>query len=376
MKAPITWLASLLIAGFASHTFAQTVVRITGAQAFRGVTHTAITHILTPGFTYGYQNAALGFANAAIFTGSVNGVPVIIKTSWTGSTAGIRAVSQSQFVNFLPNSTLQSTGGTSGAGTATEGAVPDVAATDSNQSSTIYTNPKLVDKIVGVAPYVWIANNGAPAGLNNITPQLAQALWGNGSTPLALFTGSSSDEGTLVFALGRDPDSGARLITLAEAGIGANATVVQYQATITGSAVTSHRPWPAETVGGVHYVEGNSGYGSFSALANVMTKTTSAGIGGYYISYFPVPDAATAVSGGAKLLSYNGVPYSLAAVQSGQYTDWGYEHLMYRTSLTGPAKTVADALANQLLITDATILLSSMRVSRPTDGGLVTALYY
>jgi hypothetical protein len=376
VKPLTTFVVSLVTLALATVASAQTVLRITGAQAFRGVTHTAVTHILEPGFSYGYQGTALNLANAAIFTGSVNGAPVIIKTSWSGSTAGIRTVSQSQSVNFLPNSTAQSTGGTGGAPAASEAAIPDVAATDSNQSSTLYTSPKLVDKIVGVAPYVWVTNTGAPATLSNITPQLAQVLWGNGSAPLALFTGLSSDEGTLVFATGRDPDSGARLIAFAEAGIGVNATVVQYQATITGAAITSHKPWPAETVGGVAYVEGNSGYDSFSALASVMTKTTLAGIGGYYISYFPVPDAANAVAGGAKLLSYNGVSYSLEAVQSGQYTNWGYEHLMYRSSLTAIAKTIADALANQLLSTDATILLGSMRVSRPTDGGLVTALYY
>src|SRR3954470_22478546 len=70
-------------------------LRITGAQAFRGVTHTAIGNILSAGYTYGFQGSGLASANAAIFTGRVGTQPVIIKTAWTGSTAGVRTVAGS-----------------------------------------------------------------------------------------------------------------------------------------------------------------------------------------------------------------------------------------------------------------------------------------
>src|SRR4051812_25586211 len=84
---------------------AQTIVRITGSTAYRGATHTAITHIFAAGFTYGYTGATLSGAGQAIFTGTVGGNPVIIKTSWSGSTGGVQTVAKNINVNFLPNST-------------------------------------------------------------------------------------------------------------------------------------------------------------------------------------------------------------------------------------------------------------------------------
>jgi hypothetical protein len=45
---------------------------------------------------------------------------------------------------------------------------------------------------------------------------------------------------------------------------------------------------------------------------------------------------------------------------------------MYKNSLTGVKKTVADTLATQIETVDAPIKLSEMRVIRLSDGGLVT----
>lgn len=301
----------------------------------------------------------------------------IIKTSWSGAVGGVQTVSQSLNVNYLPDSTTQTTGGSSGAATGTEAGVPDVAMTDNYQSSTPFTTPILTDTVVGIVPFKWVANNGAPAGLTNVTPQLAQVVWGNGSSALSLFTGQNADESVNIFAIGRDPDSGTRLTAFAESGIGVASGVIQYQPTISGTAVTSQIPWPISTVNGITFAEGNGGYASGGTLAGVMRNTSLAGIGGYYVTYLGLADATTATAatgtgaGPAKELTYNGVPYSLTAVQEGQYTFWGYEHLMYKTTLAGVKKTVADTLANQIINVDSPILLSSMRVSRQTDGGLV-----
>jgi hypothetical protein len=86
-------------------------------------------------------------------------------------------------------------------------------------------------------------------------------------------------------------------------------------------------------------------------------------------------DANTAIGGGAKELTYNGVLYSLDNVKNGLYTFWCYEHLMYKKTLTGVKKTVADTLANQIDTVDAPIKRSDMRVSREADGGLVTTKF-
>src|SRR5271170_6949134 len=117
MKAPKILFASLLALSTAGVSQATTVVHITGSTAFRSAVHTAITNILQPGFTYAYSGTSFTGASQAIFTGTAitNSIPVVIKTSWSGSLAGIETVSQavaSTVGTFLTNSTLQSPGGT------------------------------------------------------------------------------------------------------------------------------------------------------------------------------------------------------------------------------------------------------------------------
>ena len=81
------------------------------------------------------------------------------------------------------------------------------------------------------------------------------------------------------------------------------------------------------------------------------------------------------ITSGAREIKYNGVAFSTTALQEGQYTFWGYEHLMYKPTLVGDGKTVADILANQIITADASILLSTMRCNRQTDGGQVAPTY-
>jgi hypothetical protein len=355
---------------------AQTKVYITGSTAFRGPTHNAIKNILGAGVTYGFTGTSFTGASQAIFEGSVNGSPVIVKTSWSGSVAGIQTVSNGLPIsNFLTDATPRSTGGTGSATTNNESAVPDIAMADNYQNVTPFNATTLVDVPVGVVPFKWVANAGAPAALSNITPQLAQALFLNGSLSLALFTNSSADEGLKVFAVGRDPDSGTRVTTFAESGIGVNTQVVQYQPTVSGTKVTSQIPWPQSTVNGITFPEGDGGFSSGGQLVNVMNKTTFADLNGYYISYMGLGDATNAIGQGAKELSYNGVLYSDAAVKQGTYTFWGYEHLMYKSTLAVDKKAVATALATQIDTVDSPVLRSQMRVQRLSDGGLVTPTF-
>ena len=150
-----------------------------------------------------------------------------------------------------------------------------------------------------------------------------------------------------------------------------NSTVVQWQPSVGSGVVTGHARFPATTINGIPVPLGNGGYKSGSDLVTTMQATTAA-LTGYYVSYMGTSDAASAIGGGAKALTYNGVSYSLDNVKNGLYTFWGYEHLMYKSTLTGVQKTVADTLANQIDTVDAPIKRSDMRVSRLADGGLVT----
>ena len=355
---------------------AQTVVTITGSTAFRSATHNAIKNVLTSSGTpsIAHTGASLSSASQAIFKGSIAGNQVIIKTGWSGSVAGVQTVSKGIAVNFLSNTVIVDGATTPSVATGTESLVPDVAMSDTFQSATPFTSPVLNDQTVGVIAFKWVASKGSPAGLSNMTQQLAQALYGNGSLPLAFFTGTTADKTATVFATGRDPLSGTRLTAFAESGVGVAATVVQYKPTITSGAVTSHVVWPAETVNAIAFAEGNSGYTSGSSLVTTMQATTSA-IGGYYVSYMGVSDADSAIAGGAVELNWNGVQYSLSNVKEGKYTFWGYQHLMYQSTLAGTKKTVADAIANQIKNVDSPILLSDMKVERPADGGLIAPRY-
>ncbi len=234
MKSIKTLLAGLLALSAAGIAHAQTVVHLTGSTAFRASTVIAITHILQPGFTYAYVGSSFTGANQQIFTGHTitNNISVIIKTSWSGSVGGVQTVSQQLPIStWLTNSTSQSTGGTSiatGSAIYDSPAVPEVCMSDGFQSSTPYPSPALIETTVGVVPFMFVRSAGAPAGLTNITPQLAQNLWLNGTNSLALFTGSSSDQGTIVYATGRNADSGTRLTAFAETGVGVFTSVVQY----------------------------------------------------------------------------------------------------------------------------------------------------
>jgi hypothetical protein len=355
---------------------AQTVVTITGSTAFRSSTHNAIKNLLTASGTPSvtHTGSSLSSASQAIFKGSISGTEVIIKTGWSGSVAGVQTVSQATAVNFLPNSVIVNGTTTTGASTGTESLIPDVAMSDTFQSATPFTTPTLNSQTVGVIAFKWVASKGSPAGLTNMTQQLAQALFGNGSLALALFTGNSADQTSTVFATGRDPLSGTRLTTFAESGVGVASTVVQYKPTVASGAVTSQSVWPAETVNGIAFDQGNGGYTSGSSLVTALQATTS-GIGGYYVSYMGVSDADSAITGGAIELTWNGIQYSLENVKQGKYTFWGYQHLMYQSTLTGTKKTVADAIATQIKNVDSPILLSDMKVERQADGGLIAPKY-
>jgi hypothetical protein len=395
MKAPKVLFASLLALSTAGVAQAQTVIHITGSTAFRNATVSAITNILQPGFTFAYSGTSFTGANQAIFTGTAitNGISVIIKTSWSGAAGGVQTVVQQlPIATWLTNTTAQSTGGTPSAPAVYDPpAPPEVSMDDGIQATTPLPNtssPVLTVQNVGAVTFKFIKNVGAPAGLTNMTPLMAQALWANGSLPLSMWTGNTNDASTIVYATGRDPDSGTRKVTFLETGIQnyvtgvTPSTVLQYEPTNASGvvnranpgAITGQTPWPVDTVDGVEFALGDAGYSSGGDLAQAM-KTSSPFI---YVTYLGLSDSATAITGGATALAWNGIEYTDAAIQNGQYTFWAYEQLGYlptygTTSANG--KAVADSLAQEIINVDAALageLLSTMNVTRTQEGGPVT----
>jgi len=361
----------------ASVAQATVVVHFTGSTAYRGAFTNAILHSMTSGSAawIGKDNTvALNGATTAIFRGLIGGTDTIIKTSFNGSVGGILTVTKNVALNFLDTTATPMaavsiaagnviTGGTYiGTAGTYEVVAPEVAMSDVYQGSTAYKTPTLTtDKIVGIVPFQWVVSADGTNSISNMTPQLAQSQWGGfGTLPLSLYTGNPADSVTTVYATGRDNDSGTRLTAFAESGVGVASSIQQYDPS-TGN------PYPAQTLYGIDFMDvGQGGESSGGTLAGKM----GAHSGTIYVSYFSTGDATTAAGVGAKKLTYNGFAYSAAAVAEGQYTFWGYEHLMYKTTDAG-IKGAANKIADQLTTTDGTVLVGSMHVSRASDGGVV-----
>lgn len=396
----------IALAAFQTAADAATyTLTITGSTAFRPSTQKAICNVLTnpvavyAKLTNGVIDAAgsvgLNNCDRSIITGTIGADTIIVKSSWSGAVGGVQTVSNGLAVTTLPESTLTSATAASGAGANASGGarittgtldsnvIPDVAMTDNYQISTNFNSTPLTDILVGIVPFKWIVSNpgtGNPAPFTNITTQQANNLFGAGSLSLAVFTGLAADEGVKVYAQGRDPDSGTRLSAFAETGFGVFSAANQKQALPLASdgttPVTGYQPFPGGTVNGILVDDGDNGYFSGSALATSMGRPTDR-TSGYSVTYVSTGDASTAIGLGAKELAYNGVTLgsNTDLVRNGQYTFWAYEHLMYKTTLDTNLKNVANIIANRIINNDATVLLSSMRVERATDGAKVTTKY-
>jgi hypothetical protein len=250
--------------------------------------------------------------------------------------------------------------------------------------------------IVGVVTFRWTASENFPG--TNMTPQIAQYLYTNvGVAPLSLWTGNSADASKVVYAAGRDPDSGTRATAFAESGIGIFSSVQQWQPiNVSAGSIGDIQLYPAETVNGITYPQGQGGESSGSSLRAFLTNTLSATAAGeyngattgYLVAYLGVSDSNGVISGqvapngNAVGLTYNGVAFSQTAVEQGQYTFWGYEHLgrvgnLDNNNTSGGKLFFANQLVAGLLgSSDATlspnVKFGNMAVSRSADGGNVS----
>jgi len=410
VKTSKLFLASLFALAAVQIASAQIEIRITGSTAFRGAVHTAIGNILQPGFTVGWVGTGtLNGAPEAIWKGTTitGAVNVIIKTAWSGSVGGVFSLTTGRGIpdagatpaitaGFLVDSTATSVlPGTSNVPATFESPVapaaldkagfPNVGMSDSFQGSTPYKTPVLASSTageqVGVIPFQWAKNVGAPATLTNVTNQLATAILVNGNIPLSQFTGNAADATTNIYVTGRNNDSGTRLDAFAESGFGINNPPLQVDPTQAGADHITSGAWVAAAGGVVYYNPGTNGRSSGGQVAGDLNATGSQGVlagNGSLISYLGVNDAAT-VNGGANTLLYNGVAYSPDTVANGQYSFWAYEHLFLAPTFTGvaansPYRTVVNALAARIANFDAGvsgIALGAMNVARQVEGGVI-----
>ncbi len=381
MKITKSLVLAAAVVGSAAVGNAQTVIDITGSTAGRAAVHSAIRTTLGGAACTFVVNTGNNLANTpkAIFKGNLGTNPVIVRTSWSGSAAGVRDVAANNASVYLPktnidtvalnNTTLNLANANT---TNVEQGVAEIAFSDVFQSSTIYSTPVLADVTPGIIPFKFYASADAPAGITNLTAQTARQAWGTGFIRQDYLTGNPADTNDFVYFTGRDPESGTRITAMAEIGFGVFGSVQQYQPTTNATQVTDAVLWPTGT-----YSEGNGGFTSGGTVKAVMEKNGFVNDFGL-ISYL----GSTDWSSTAKELAYNGNYYSSNNVVYGKYTFWGYLHQMGHQGVVGtlaPASVIKSFFTNlqTSVAADTTWLVqvAAMKVTRSSDGGLVQPLY-
>jgi len=333
---------------------AQVEIRITGSTAFRGTTYAAIRNLY--GANLGGQNPAHDASgkNQVTFAGTIPALfgtqTVTVRTSYSGSVEGIQSLVLGNNETFLASSNAGDT--TTVAGPA------DIAFSDVFQSTTDFVSPVLSDAKVGIVCFAWVRSVVTPPAVNNMTHQLAQQFLATGDLPIGQFTGDLSQTQD-IYLVGRNKLSGTRITTQADCGYGGNADAQLWQLDGTGGTV------------GTTFVQstGFTSGGNAAAVLKVATATNPS------LSYLGIGDA-NGVNGGANLLTFNGVPFSVSNVWNGNYSFWAYEHAFLKPSVgANPKKFVNDpaglkaAIDAILQTSTANTALSKMKVARNADGG-------
>ena len=368
MKHVTKLLGAGLLASLATSAFALTIpagwnsttgdFRITGATAFRAAVNAAIPTVIT------VTDAANNGSGQGIWVGKLksdNTTVVVIRTSFTGSIAGVDALVNSTPVSFLKTTATN-------ASLVTENLTANAAFSDASQASAALVqgnlaSPSLSDTAAGVIVFRWVASPGS--GLTNATNYALVASL-NAVGKVGLFTGadlSTAPGNVPVYVIGRDKSSGTRVSAFSVTGFGVASTPLQFSVTA----------GVADLFNGT----GESGYSSGGlvatavATANPLSLTFNAGNPGYFVGYLGEADATTAIGLGAVPLTYNGVAYSRANTAHGAYGFWAVEHLFDKGSLSGGAATAkTDLLAKlpaAIVTADAGVPIGDMQVDRANE---------
>ena len=398
--------------GFAAAAQAQTVINITGATAFRSAAHAAImaafneSGALGTTWNYAHNNTTGngGKAGRAIYKGTFPGITgtTVIRTSWTGSVEGVRALTKPTLIpeTYLTDSSanLAAAGENTGKSATETSTVHAFAFADMAQAAApaAYALPKLSGGPVGVIAFAPVINKDADASITNITINQFRRLVSSGTIPLSMLTGNASSNGT-VYNVSRNDGSGTRVIHLAEIGHGQANLIKGYL--LTGSASLNTPvlcPTTADT--GTYpntavsndfstvSILGNGGYTSGGTIAGWMKLASSGNFN--IVSWVGTSDAVTAYNSGSggRVLAYNGekldgvaagaiTSADKAKIALGKYSAWSFENLFYVGTLaTGSAKkTVYNKLVSVIPanLSSAGVALTDMTVTRTTDGGMI-----
>ncbi len=366
--------AGLIAVGLASAAHANTIVTLTGSTAFRAVVYTACK---SPGVVF--ASAASGApadpkvvsatdansANDIVYEGYIQNPDTTytlydLVCEFTGSEAGIASVSglstlanDTPFGNNGPHSPIPGvppTYLTQASSWLTKGAagnIPtDLSFADTSQAVSLTkkvsgTGTDLVGYgVVGIVPFMWMkGKNSAPTTpswghLVNLTHPAAHLALSGAQVP-RLFTGNTNDPDTdTVIVIGRNKGSGTRVNQLLDCAYGLTVQVDQYaiNSTYTGNGVLTQNGVIAYTDANIFEV-GNDGFDSGGSVGSCL-KCDGKGSTFIPIGFLGISDAiglpihtGGAASGGAVVLTLDGVTESNGAVENAQYTAWGHENL-------------------------------------------------
>jgi hypothetical protein len=452
--------AGSLAAGLASLASASTVdIYVSGSTAYRSQTVTAEESIAQAGLTGGAVIATADNGTAGVTSDGISSIrgmdahgnAIVFHNHFTGSVAGMCDLGNANTtLTFISDASTPNIGSANTTSVATdttnfpEISMCDCAYTDAVQVLSgpgVNTAGKNAAKaITAAAPVDGGTLNGGPGGyvgsvdfewllgstsgpatqgtISNITQDVAEALLSSGQIDAAYVTGNTNDANSAIIMVGRNEDSGTRVLTQGESwanGTGNNhgvgATMVQWIVTqhgvtlpansgyssLSGNAggVTAIQQWPqfnsGTSVGWSLYTEsnitwataGHSGYNGGGDVAAILESpnpvTTLSGLsnlgsedydglgsnftGAYIVSCIGTHDGAGVLTNGSgangKLLTYNGVAYSKANIEAGIYPLWNFEHLYYLTNGTS-TNSVNVVASGSIIKTDADALADAL----------------
>jgi hypothetical protein len=349
--------ASLLLA---TEARAQINIHIGGAVSLKDVTYNTLKNNMYGAANITSQNldnATATKANNYTMTGTMPSLfgsqTVTVYVTWNGSGPAIQSLTGNGPCNFFASATQGVTNLVS--------ANVDVGFAVVFQSDYAYPTPVLSDSTYGCTPTIFARSVLTPASLTNLTSQHLRYIEANGSAPLSLFTGNASDTTDIKWIM-RDIGAAHRIISAKEAGFTGNALAYNY----TNSA------WVLDTVGQL----------TWPIIDKMLTNNS-----GPCITFLPPTEAANIPA--TNILSFNGfLPFrgsfnttsnDFTPTINGQYTCWGFEHIMTQPAGSVDANIAAFAAAfktalssNILAGTPYSIPLSRMNVTRTSTGGLVT----
>jgi hypothetical protein len=366
---------SILLAGalglcVASMASAAQYVYMTGSTAARAAFYTAIIDGATvfdaaPTVITQGSSGASG-ASYMNFVGTLGGVATILKCHWSGSEGGIADLAGSGTEQFLDDSAVSSLSSSTPGPFVTS--TIDLAAADNDKAYSRNPGAAITGTKVCIIAFKWEKEKGSAASLTNVTDQSLRIALAGGAK-LAQFSGNPADT-NWVYISGRNNQSGTRVNSFGDTGYGIFTAPYQLEVAANGSMI-------AQADGNVLEDVGYSGGGSVATQMGYDLSQSSAvdiangnGAQPYsVIGYLGIADATTAEGLGATPLTYNGVAYSVAAVQQGQYNFWGNEYTYHKNTVSSQALTVYNKLVASTGVSGhadgvLTISLSSMKAVR------------